>query len=164
MFPCCTQIFLGLDPAGPKFDDVNTESKLDKSDAKYVQCIYTDGDMFGIRTELGDGHGNFFMNGGDSQPDCIIPGCDHTRAYEYFRESFLLEHEFRGNACRLRTTLADNDRIGIHSGRMNGTFCVSTNGEPPYAKLHETIQKTREENAAENETIFPFRLAWLTIG
>ena len=88
---------LGLDPAGPLFDSVRTS--LDKSDAKFVDVIHSDGaevlagalDTFSklgkefgkLRTistmdSLGtlkqQGHVDFYPNGGLHQPGCMKTG------------------------------------------------------------------------------------------
>lgn len=55
----------GLDAAGPGFTwpfDFGTHFRLDPTDARYVQCIYTSRLTLGTAKECG--HGNFIMNGG----------------------------------------------------------------------------------------------------
>lgn len=128
--------FLGLDPAGPGFEDADEELKLNKNSAKYVQCIHTDS-WFGTETEYGEGHGNFIMNDGEYQPGCSYnPICDHSRVYEYFQESMSKNHKFEGVECRVKNKKNRKDRIGIYSERKNGTFCVETESEFPYAMSH----------------------------
>jgi hypothetical protein len=66
----------GLDPASPIFRSkllVESERKLDKDDAEFVDVIHTDGspvwtDGFGLLQPLG--HVDFFPNGGQEQPGC----------------------------------------------------------------------------------------------
>lgn len=58
---------LGLDPALPFFTTIN-RSKLDKSDAKFVDIIHTNAGVFG-KIEA-SGHVDFYLNGGQSQPAC----------------------------------------------------------------------------------------------
>lgn len=72
------------------------ESKLDASDAKYVQCIYADGDTFGTETKYGDGHANFFMNDGKNQAGCLTAICDHSRTYKYFTLAVSENNKFEG--------------------------------------------------------------------
>nr|XP_054771822.1 pancreatic lipase-related protein 2-like isoform X1 [Lytechinus pictus] len=83
----------GLDPAGPEFGGslTSAECRLDPTDAMFVDVIHTDGEIivaggFGLMDELG--HQDFYPNGGESQPGCVInPVCDHMRALDLFFES-----------------------------------------------------------------------------
>lgn len=121
---------------------VFSDARLDSSDAKYVQCVYTNNGVLG--TNFNCGHGNFVMNGGLAQPGCFTPTCAHSRAIEYFAESLNPDHIFASDRCE---NLIKNlffeliaqpcsyvlDRLGIHSARKLGTYYVSTNSIPPYA-------------------------------
>lgn len=131
---------------------------LDKSDAQYVQCVYTAASSFGTYQECGDG--DFFMNNGRRQPGCT-PGnilCFHSMAQEYFSEAMLPNHIFEGPDCEegiaerfgkehfwARILLmfdemlrdcdhSKTDRMGIHTNKIKGRFFVVTNSEDPYAK------------------------------
>lgn len=56
---------IAFDPAGPGFTvpyDVGIDLRLDPTDAKYVQTVYTSQYMIGSGKDCG--HANFFMNGG----------------------------------------------------------------------------------------------------
>lgn len=122
-----------MDPAGPGFQYASEEKKLNSNDAQYVQCIYTDR-MYGTKTAHGDGHGNFFMNSkGDHQPGCDLNMCDHSRAHEFFLASMNKKNIFEGAECRVENNQHRKDRIGIHSKKENGTFCVDTTPESPFA-------------------------------
>ncbi|KAH9512772.1 Pancreatic lipase- protein 2 [Bulinus truncatus] len=96
----------GLDPAEPYFDDVDDNSRLDLSDAIFVDVIHTDGETFtgskGYGSLRAQGHVDFYPNGGEKQPGCVssdIPGllpgiawdqtnaCSHSRSYDLFIES-----------------------------------------------------------------------------
>lgn len=59
----------GLDPALPFFSNVDHNSKLDQSDAKFVDIVHTNAGIFG-KIEA-SGHVDFYMNGGQMQPSCI---------------------------------------------------------------------------------------------
>ncbi|KDR21088.1 Pancreatic lipase-related protein 2 [Zootermopsis nevadensis] len=116
----------GLDPASPIFRSnlfVESERKLDKNDAEFVDIIHTDGspvwtDGFGLLQPLG--HVDFFPNGGREQPGCsdgrasvvvshfdgsldIDVACSHVRAWRLFVES-LNQHpggcQFMAYPCR----------------------------------------------------------------
>lgn len=59
----------GLDPALPDFNGVATDSRLDPSDAEFVDCIHTCGGLYGFYDPLCDL--DFYPNRG--QP--VQPGC-----------------------------------------------------------------------------------------
>lgn len=59
---------LGLDPALPFFTTADRHSKLDKTDAKFVDVIHTNAGVFG-KIEP-SGHVDFYINGGQTQPAC----------------------------------------------------------------------------------------------
>lgn len=80
---------VGLDPAGPLFSVRNPEGRLDASDAEYVECIHTNGPTLlilglGIGAAIGDA--DYFPNGGQSQPGCLMNTCSHLRAVDYYGE------------------------------------------------------------------------------
>lgn len=52
----------------PFFTTVDRHSKLDKSDAKFVDVIHTNAGVFG-KIEP-SGHVDFYINGGQTQPAC----------------------------------------------------------------------------------------------
>ncbi|CAO2632180.1 Lipase member I [Lemmus lemmus] len=84
----------GLDPAGPNFSRKPSNSRLDYTDAKFVDVIHTDSNGLGILEPLG--HIDFYPNGGKQQPGCptsLFSGvnyikCDHQRAVYLFLASF----------------------------------------------------------------------------
>lgn len=140
------EIVLGLDPAGPGFTapiDYGIEARLDPSDAKYVQCVYTNNGVLG--TSINCGHGNFIMNGGLTQPGCFTAPCAHSRANEYFTESLNPDHKFASKRCEnlIKKLFLEfiaqpcsyvMDRLGIHSSRKPGSYFITTNSNPPYAR------------------------------
>ena len=64
-----------LDPAGPMFTHpimYGPSDRLDPTDAKYVQVIFTTQALLGAL--VASGHENFYPNGGMYiQPGCIVP-------------------------------------------------------------------------------------------
>lgn len=103
----------GLDPAGPLFEFTHPLVRLDKSDAKFVDVIHTDGENI-LKLGLGllepAGHVDFYPNGGVDQPSCPassyklltaifnfatsniedldnISGCSHVASYKFFMDS-----------------------------------------------------------------------------
>lgn len=63
----------GMDPAGPLFKGNPVESRLDKSDADFVDIIHTDSEL-GIQDRIG--HLDFYPNGGKKQNGCILRAND----------------------------------------------------------------------------------------
>ncbi|XP_063971896.1 pancreatic triacylglycerol lipase-like [Diachasmimorpha longicaudata] len=104
----------GLDPADPCFQDSST--RLNASDAPFVDIIHTNGDqrfdvVFG--TSIPIGHLDFYVNGGEIQPDCpndiswydrlidqesgvFTAACSHTKAPRYFIQSLELVNAGEG--------------------------------------------------------------------
>lgn len=134
----------GLDPAGPLFTHpilAPTSQRLDPSDAKFVQTIYTTRNMLGGSIDMG--HQNFYPNGGVvPQPSCIFPlltngispeslTCSHGEALNYFRLSLNPDNVYEGQEClsdigtRLNICLGSKrDRLGVYSNRIPGDFYV----------------------------------------
>lgn len=59
---------IGLDPAGPGFNDINGDLKLDPQDAQLVDVIHTYMKVLSLAQPLG--HFDFYPNGGRFQPGC----------------------------------------------------------------------------------------------
>lgn len=89
-----------LDAAGPLFEipiPVGETMRLNKRDADFVDCIHTDGGIFGMTRPIG--HVDFYPNGGvPRQPGCGIINIENlsTRIllddsrYQYFFNKLLL--------------------------------------------------------------------------
>ena len=60
----------GLDPAKPLFMLADSSSKLDKSDAEFVDVIHTDVLQRGVLRQAG--HIDFYPNAGFDQPGCNL--------------------------------------------------------------------------------------------
>ncbi|XP_036059337.1 lipase member I [Onychomys torridus] len=95
----------GLDPAGPRFSGKPSDSRLDYTDAKFVDVIHTDSNGLGILEPLG--HIDFYPNGGRKQPGCpttLFSGvnyikCDHQRAVHLFIAAFETNCNFVSFPC-----------------------------------------------------------------
>lgn len=82
------QAYLGLDPAGPGFDETKPETRLSTADAQYVQAIHTNAGLLGC--DFSVGHSDFWPNGGKKQPNCILDLagiCSHNRVFVLYSES-----------------------------------------------------------------------------
>ncbi|XP_028613068.1 lipase member I [Grammomys surdaster] len=96
----------GLDPAGPKFSGKPSNSRLDYTDAKFVDVIHSDSRGLGIQEP--SGHIDFYPNGGKKQPGCptsLFSGmnyfkCDHQRAVYLFLAAFETNCNFVSFPCR----------------------------------------------------------------
>uniref|UniRef100_A0A6P7GIA5 Pancreatic lipase-related protein 3-like isoform X2 n=1 Tax=Diabrotica virgifera virgifera TaxID=50390 RepID=A0A6P7GIA5_DIAVI len=134
---------VGLDPAGPLFTVKNIDNRLDRSDAKFVQVIHTNGGTLGFRLAMG--HAEYFPNEGESQPGCrwdMIGTCSHSRAYAYYSESLLrnfyarrctdFKHYKKGN-CNI-VDANDFSAMGRFKVDYNarGSYYLLTNSKPPY--------------------------------
>ncbi|XP_063697711.1 uncharacterized protein LOC134828659 [Culicoides brevitarsis] len=79
----------GLDPAKPLFTDKDPNTRLDSTDAKYVDVVHSCAGVLGSEDSLGTA--DFWPNGGSmSQPGCLMDfsgACSHGRSYEFFAES-----------------------------------------------------------------------------
>ncbi|XP_017889353.2 phospholipase A1-like [Ceratina calcarata] len=86
---------IGLDPAGPEFNDRDCTEKLCNSDAAFVQVFHTS-HFAGINYAIGDA--DFYFNGGNTQPGCILTVCSHSRAVIYLTMILLHPPCFIGTA------------------------------------------------------------------
>ncbi|XP_063697054.1 pancreatic lipase-related protein 2-like [Culicoides brevitarsis] len=142
-----------LDPAGPSFTQptvVHEKLRLDPSDAKYVQTIYTTKLLLGSSIDVG--HQNFHPNGGlNPQPACLTPigrsdeltpgllACSHNIAHTYFRFALNPKNVFKARECnsvvnfQLGLCLRGRaDKMGIYAKRKKGKFYLSTTAFEPY--------------------------------
>ncbi|VVD04155.1 unnamed protein product [Leptidea sinapis] len=129
----------GLDPSGNQWG--TNSQRLRSSDAKYVEVIHTDGSgLFanGIGTPLG--HVDFFPNGGQSQPGCLLSSdCSHNRAWELFAATLQFDHllanqctslnEMWWNKCRGFTMPMGKNTL---SKLGSGIYRVNTGRTYPY--------------------------------
>ncbi|XP_008479096.1 lipase member H-like [Diaphorina citri] len=66
-------MFPGLDPAGPLFESQDPRSRLDSSDAQFVDVIHSNGEnliLGGLGSWQPLGHVDFYPNGGRMQKGC----------------------------------------------------------------------------------------------
>ncbi|XP_025414335.1 uncharacterized protein LOC112686331 isoform X2 [Sipha flava] len=99
----------GLDPAGPLFENQDPKTRLDSTDAKFVDVIHSNGEnliLGGLGAWQPMGHVDYYPNGGRMQKGCsnLFVGavtdiiwsapevygrslCNHRRAYKFFTDS-----------------------------------------------------------------------------
>ncbi|XP_050498042.1 phospholipase A1-like [Diabrotica virgifera virgifera] len=85
-----------LDTAAKKFElpEVPEQNRLSRNDAIYVVLIHTDCKQWGYKAPIG--LVDFYVNGGNVQPGCVVVGvdedvCSHVRANYVFIESIMTE-------------------------------------------------------------------------
>jgi len=138
---------VGLDPAGPLFSTRNPEGRIDAGDADYVECIHTNGPTLliiglGIGAPICDA--DYFPNGGESQPGCLLNTCSHLRAVDFYVES-ISNNRFHALQCPARDDL-NSRRCVIYPGEWmggenhffnksgRGSFLLETNRSSPFAR------------------------------
>ncbi|XP_064120585.1 pancreatic lipase-related protein 3-like isoform X3 [Macrobrachium nipponense] len=152
-----------LDPAAPWFYDNDSEHRIDKSDAKFVDIIHTNSGSvlegcIALIKPLG--HVDFFPNGGHHQPGCevvngsiiddwmdLFEGCSHSRATELWIESISAtdpDKVFKSWPCSdyesymngLCQTCGEGClEMGFHTAQsLSGEYFLRTNTKYPFAR------------------------------
>lgn len=143
----------GLDPAGPFFEDTKTPTRLDPSDATFVDVIHTDGrKYFGFGMILPVGHVDFYPNNGKRQPACKTNtfsalrklvsakldslsadiACSHMRSILLFTESIRSSCRFRSccASCPIQCTT-----MGLNVDRdVRGSYHLTTYSDSPFCR------------------------------
>ncbi|XP_037293469.1 pancreatic lipase-related protein 3 isoform X4 [Manduca sexta] len=126
-----------LDPAGPCFSSVDSGSRIERTDAKYVNVIHTNGGVLGLKEPVG--HMDFYPNGGMSQPGCLLSTCDHSRSWEYLAESISSPKHFPARRCDNWTMFKDGlcsknkvSYMGLSSDGDPGLYFLTTGSSSPY--------------------------------
>ncbi|XP_011867668.1 PREDICTED: phospholipase A1 member A-like isoform X1 [Vollenhovia emeryi] len=138
----------GLDPTIFFYMNGNRSMDLDETDAHFVDVIHTGA---GILGQWGpNGHADFYVNGGSSQPGCATSSilqtlsCDHTKVTPYYIESITTKKGFWAAPCanlfsyligwcnpkKEEYILMGEDTPHI----ARGIFYLSTNAHKPYAR------------------------------
>lgn len=138
----------GLDPTILFYMGNNRSRDLDPSDALFVDVLHTGA---GILGQWGpNGHADFYVNGGSSQPGCAHDtifqtlSCDHTKVTPYFIESITSRTGFWAGPCPnlfsyLIGWCEPKDTEYVLMGeyvtpKARGIYYVTTNAKPPYAR------------------------------
>ncbi|OXA44245.1 lipase member H [Folsomia candida] len=139
----------GLDPAGPLYYPSHQELNLDKTDANFVDIYHSNMGLYGGRAL--DGHVDFIINNGRSQPGCNtvtdIFFCSHNFATFLFadtiKKSYVAckcspndENDQSLNQCP--TQCPNPVNVGLHtSNSTRGVYRISARNVPQYFR---TIQ------------------------
>ncbi|XP_063982882.1 pancreatic triacylglycerol lipase-like isoform X1 [Diachasmimorpha longicaudata] len=138
----------GLDPASPLFETihglVHPDSRLDPTDAQFVDIIHTSGSAFGFLAPIG--HADFYPNSGKfPQPGCSFPPtmtyCSHSRAHQFMTESIGNVNGFRARHCdnweKYKAGKCNYNRIAVMGeyavASLRGKFYLSTRQDSPFA-------------------------------
>lgn len=79
---------VGLDTAGPIFEENSADNRLNKGDAKVVYSIHFNSDSLGIKKAVGDY--DIYVNGGENQPGCGANAkCSHSNFTHEFIKTIL---------------------------------------------------------------------------
>jgi hypothetical protein len=136
---------IGLDPAGPLFQDRNPEGRIARGDGRYVECLHTNGALIGAGIGSPNCDADFYPNGGQDQRGCLTNTCSHLRAVDYYIES-IINNGFHSVRC---TSEGQANRENCNSGgnvwpsgeltpsnneiNLRGIFHFRTNRNPPFA-------------------------------
>lgn len=134
---------IALDIAAPGFE-MDSDIRLKKSDAGYVECLHTNGKTLGLMEPICTV--DIYPNFGLTQPGCNLlmrALCSHSRAWKLFAES--LQNRFIAHKCESMRDIREKnvcDGAEIVMGgddnkaKMNesGIFFLSTNENSPFSK------------------------------
>ncbi|CAH2266919.1 uncharacterized protein LOC120626077 [Pararge aegeria] len=136
----------GLDPAGPLFEFQDPRARLDRSDAKFVDVIHSNGETLilgGLGAAQPLGHVDFYPNGGRVQHGCsnlfvgavsdlVLPWagaspegrslCNHRRAYKFFTDSVSPKCHFPAFPCSNYDTFVEGKCFPCDGDRRCGNM------------------------------------------
>lgn len=116
--------------------DIGIDKRLDPTDARHVQCLYTNRGVIGSLKAICTS--DYFANMGISQPGCPDNVCSHSRACHIFEVSLEKNFKFLGRKCANDLKAAHNacteitDQFGIHGKMIPGKFYFQTGKCYPY--------------------------------
>ncbi|CAG2101978.1 unnamed protein product, partial [Medioppia subpectinata] len=113
----------GLDPAGPLFNDVPDEDRLNPTNADFVDLWHN----------KNVGHLDFWPNDGYGQPDCLTHVCSHGLAVELYMASIDPDNtKAKARACE------------NYSRYKEGTCNVKCVAEAKFAIMGEDAQLSKQ--------------------
>ncbi|RVE53468.1 hypothetical protein evm_001838 [Chilo suppressalis] len=144
----------GLDPAGPCFSNLEPELKLSAEDADFVDVIHTNGGVAGLKEPVG--HVDYYPNGGEQQPSCLIDTCSHSRAWELMAESLHDQGAFPAVRCNSwedfkKGNCDETSYMGIASQPgTKGKFYLQTADSSPFGLGANGTQYVNNEGIIKN--------------
>ena len=109
---------VGLDTAGPIFEENSSHKRLNKGDAKVVYSIHMNSDVLGIKKPVGDY--DIYVNGGKNQPDCgSNVYCSHCK----FTHGFMQQIWKHYGPCifgKIAPELGDTSSLGTYTPGIHG--------------------------------------------
>lgn len=137
---------IALDPAGPGFNDISEEYRLDPSDARLVITIHTNGgevllDNFGTMEPWG--HYNFYPNGGSLQP-----GCEKSKGLSAIFE--------KGAVEAITDTVACSHRRATWLVQFNDTLLTEAESMAYQCDSYESFLDGRCGSCDEKDQCKPF--------
>ncbi|KAL9894027.1 pancreatic triacylglycerol lipase-like [Glossina fuscipes fuscipes] len=143
------QIFtiIGLDPAQPFFSADSPETRLNETDAYYVEAIHTNAGVLGFLKPIGKS--DFYPNGGSSQPGCFLLDflggvCSHNRVSDYYAEAVKMDNFLAIRCESYEAAVGGKCGSTYSSVRMaaktnayvvKGEYYVPIKQRPPYGML-----------------------------
>ena len=115
---------VGLDTAGPIFEENSSLKRLNKGDAKVVYSIHFNSDSLGIKKAVGDY--DVYVNGGANQPGCSINvACSHSTFTHGFMKQILAHGPciFGKIVPDLGATSSGRYTLGRHDVRSTDKGC-----------------------------------------
>ncbi|KAM3966368.1 lipase member H-A-like [Aphomia sociella] len=161
-----------LDPMGPCFRNLGPERRLDKEDADFVELIGTNIDGYGFPYPVG--HVNFYVNGGEHQPNDIVfmpcdMSCSHVKAYTTWFSAVQNPNSFiamqcdsvqqaRDRECYDRKPMVTNV-LGLDVDKTkHGIFYLAVNFYYPYYMGELGTKKEYEPNSSSLNKMNPKEL------
>ncbi|XP_050437348.1 uncharacterized protein LOC126843699 [Adelges cooleyi] len=148
----------GLDPAGPLFENQDPKTRLDSTDAKFVDVIHSNGEnliLGGLGAWQPMGHVDYYPNGGRMQKGCsnLFVGavtdiiwsapevygrslCNHRRAYKFFTDSVTTGCAFPAVPCESYEKFLDGECFPCKDKTKCGTMGYYSDKSPGRGKLY----------------------------
>lgn len=174
----------GLDPAEPYFNDTHPITRLETSDAAFVDVIHTDdGAILGFPLSIGMtspiGHLDFYPNGG-RQPGCDngAINCHHTRAITYFTESIRQSCPLMAVACPSYQKFLDGEcwgckgdhpcsQMGLAAAPLNvaprTSLYLETRAQSPHCGYHYRVSVTVSNSSDARQHLGEFAITHLRL-